>query len=202
MHKIKCRFKSFRSIYRVNMAYFWREFGLTGFYLPSLICWLLWRLDEFIFEVEVADKETEILTVMTQFSNIVVTYSKHVSALHLISRNVKSKILECGLFSGGPFSIHFSNNYFQQTSAFVIALSLKKASILNIINKDSHSSEIVCWNHHLLFSKTNLKMNSKSLRTYHWGNNLPLTCWANDSKYNNFKSIRQSPSTKYTWRPC
>ena len=36
-------------------------------------------------------------------------YSKCVSALHLISENVKSKILECGPFSGGHFSIHSIN---------------------------------------------------------------------------------------------
>jgi hypothetical protein len=78
--------------------------------------------------------------VITEFGNIVVTYySKCVSALHLISENVKSKILECGPFSGGHFSIHFSNNYIQQTSTLVIALSLKKASILNIVDKDGPS---------------------------------------------------------------
>jgi hypothetical protein len=70
--------------------------------------------------------------VITEFGNIVVTYySKCVSALRLISENVKSKILECG-----PF---FSNNYIQQTSTLVIALSLKKASILNIVDKDGSS---------------------------------------------------------------
>jgi hypothetical protein len=57
---------------------------------------------------------------ITEFVNIVVTYySKCVSALRLISENVKSKILECGPFSGGRFSIHFSNNYIQQTSTLI-----------------------------------------------------------------------------------